>query len=282
MGSRDEEIVRLLADPATRAVMAVLGESGRELSVIDLAGRLVAEDGYADRSPEDDDALERTVLELHHNHLPRLDEAGLIRYSPDDKVVTRRRHSGVDAEWVGMEALDELRSRFQRGGGADGGSVGLLEGRSAVYEYGRQLADDASDELFLIYASDELLDAECLPHAESAIERGVEFYAGAKSRDAREFFRDCLPEATVWDPQLDWMYERSAFPKVSRLIVADREHVVVGLWERDGSGRRSEVAMVGEGVNNPLVVLTRELLGPRLDHLDYQSDEFLGDLPFEV
>ncbi len=39
--------------------------------------------------------------------------------------------------------------------------------------------------------------------------------------------------------------------------------------------------MVGDGRANPLVTLVRELLGPRLEHLDYQSDQFLDELPFE-
>jgi len=40
--------------------------------------------------------------------------------------------------------------------------------------------------------------------------------------------------------------------------------------------------MTGDGTTIPPVVLVRELLGPRLDHLDYQSDDFLGALPFET
>lgn len=78
------------------------------------------------------------------------------------------------------------------------------------------------------------------------------------------------------------MNDRGRYPKVSRLIFADRETVVVGLWEKSDDGTETEVAMIGEDEANPLVVLTRELLGSRLDHLDYQSDDFLGDLPFEA
>jgi hypothetical protein len=183
---------------------------------------------------------------------------------------------------VDTDVLNELVSRFQTGHGTDESTVRRLKSREEVYDYSRELADRAEDELFLIYASDELLDEECLPYAESAIERGVEFHAGTKSREVREFFRECLPEATIWDPQMDWMYEQANHPKVSRLIVADRDKVVVGLWDEDEDGTKTEIAMVGEGQTNPLVVLVRELLGPRLDHLDYQSDEFLSSLPFET
>lgn len=78
------------------------------------------------------------------------------------------------------------------------------------------------------------------------------------------------------------MNDRTRYPKVSRLIFADRETVVVGLWTESDDGTKTEVAMIGEGASNPLVVLARELLGSRLDHLEYQSDDFLGDLPFEA
>lgn len=44
------------------------------------------------------------------------------------------------------------------------------------------------------------------------------------------------------------------------------------------AGSPEEVALVGEGEANPLVVLARELLGPRLDHLDYQTDDFISNL----
>lgn len=231
---------------------------------------------------EEKGKLEQTIISLHHNSLPRLDEAGLIEYDRGENLVTGRNYSATGAEWMDIDKLNKLLSGFKTGQRTDENTVGRLDGREEVYDYGRELADRAEDELFLIYTSTELLDEECLPYAERAIERGVEFHAGAKSKETRGFFRDCLPEATIWDPQMDWMYEQSSYPKVSRLIIADRENVVVGLWDEDADGRKTEVGMIGEGKTNPLVVLVRELLGPRLDHLDYQSNDFLGNLPFET
>ena len=40
-----------------------------------------------------------------------------------------------------------------------------------------------------------------------------------------------------------------------------------------------ETAIVGHGRSHPVVVLVRDLLGPRLDHLDFQSDAFSDELP---
>ncbi|WP_049914142.1 DUF7344 domain-containing protein [Haloterrigena salina] len=273
MGSEDEEIIRLLIDATNREILTALNESPRGLSITELAEHLAS---------ADEQELERTIVSLHHEYLPRLDEVGFVAYDHDENIVTTGRRSADDVDWMDVEALDELLSQFGTGRRLDEHTVGRLEGRKAVYDYCRELADRADDELFLIYASDELLDEACVPHAENAIDRGVDLHAGTKNDAAREFFRERLPEATIWEPQMDWMYERANYPKVSRLIVADRETVVVGLWDEDATGSRTEVAMIGEGQTNPLVVLTRELLGPRLDHLDYQSDEFLGSLPFET
>jgi hypothetical protein len=50
--------------------------------------------------------------------------------------------------------------------------------------------------------------------------------------------------------------------------------------EEDAEKARRETAVIGAGEDNPLVVLVRELLGPRLDHLDYQSENFRSELPF--
>lgn len=273
MDSQDEELIRLLTDSTNRTILTILNKASHGLSVTEIAQRLASENRKG---------IDQMVISLHHNYLPRLAEAGLIEYDHDENVVTEGNNSTDDASWMDTDVLNELVSQFRTGHGTDEHTVGRLEGREEVYDYCRELADRADDELFLIYASDKLLDKECLPYAERAIKRGVEFHAGTKSREAREFFRECLPEATIWDPQMDWMCEQASYPKVSRLIVADREKVVVGLWHEDRDGTKTEIAMVGEGTTNPLVVLVRELLGSRLDHLDYQSDEFLGSLPFET
>ncbi|WP_433634748.1 DUF7344 domain-containing protein [Halomicrococcus sp. NG-SE-24] len=283
MNSHEEKIIRVLSDATNRKILSIFNEAPHDLSVAEIAEQLISHNMITSRSAEYEDRFDQACLSLHHNHLPRLDDAGLITYDPESNTVRSTKSASVDAEWDEMEAIAELLSQFQTGSGTGESTIGVLEGKEDVYEYGRELADKAEDELFLVYASDDLLDEDCLPHANNAIDRGVEFYAGAKSHDTRRFFQECLPEATVWEPQLDWMNDQSSYPKVSRLIFADRNNVVVGLWDDSCPGEsKREIAMIGEGANNPLVVLVRELLGPRLDHLDYQSENFLEELPFET
>ncbi|MFC4248866.1 ArsR family transcriptional regulator [Natribaculum luteum] len=282
MGSQEERIIRLIANTYNRAVLSILNDAARPLPVTELADRLVSHDAGVLRSSDYENEFDRTLVALHHKHLPQLDDAGLITYDHEENVAVYRDYAAVDAEWMEIELIDELLSRFQTGSRSDGDAIGVIEGQADVYEYSRELADKAEDELFLVYASDDLLDQDCLPHARRAIERGVDIYAGSQNPDVREYFREFLPAATIWEPQGDWMNEPSRYPRVGRLIVADRDKVMVALWDEPGDdGTRSETAMIGEGATNPLVALVRGLLGPRLDHLDYQSDDFTSDLPFE-
>lgn len=279
MDSDEEKIIRVLTHATNRAVLTALNGAANDLSVAELADRILLHSAITGQSSDYEAEFDRLVLKLHHDHLPRLDEVGLVEYDRNANVVTYGDYTGVDAEWAKIDVLDELLSRFRIGARFGDDDIGLLEGSEAVYNYSRQIADEAENELFLIYASDELLDEACLPHAENAIERGVKLYAGTKNPEAREFFRESLPEATIWEPQLDWMYQASTYPKISRMIFADRETVVVGLWMDDGKSLR-EVAMIGDGPTNPLVTLIRELLGSRLDHLDYQSEDLLEQFSF--
>ncbi|WP_227379167.1 DUF7344 domain-containing protein [Haladaptatus halobius] len=283
MESDDEQIIRLITDSTNRAILTTLSGASHKLEVTEIAEQLVSQDAIALRPSDYENKLEQTVISLHHKHLPQLDEAGLITYDRNTNIATISGDMANDVEWGEIEVIDELLSQSRTGRRTSESAIGVLEGKEKAYEYGRKLADKAENELFLIYTSVDLLDEECLPNAKNAIERGVEFYAGAKSQDTRQFFQEYLPEATVWEPQLDWLNKQSSYPTISRLIFADREKVIVGLWiESHADGTQTEIAMIGEGSDNPLVVLVRELLGSRLDHLDYQSEDFLEGLPFET
>lgn len=191
----DDELLRLLADETSRAVITLLLETDGEVTVTEIADYLASQ-GAAPVSLTDEDDVTRTVLSLHH-----ATRRGGTGHDPEQSIVTPEQMPSFDAEWKNIGATDELLARFGSRERADGTAIGVLEGHEDVY--GRELADTAENKLFLIYASDDLLDEACLPHARNALERGGELYAGAKSRVARTFFRDALPEATVWEPRMD-------------------------------------------------------------------------------
>ena len=280
LDSHEEAILRLVSEAHNREILTILENAGRPLHVDGLAERIAARTVSADGSAGSEEELERVRISLHHDRLPKLADAGLVEYDREDNVVARRDRPAVDAEWTDFDDVEQLLDRFHTGSGADGATVGTIEGREAVIEHGRRLADEAEEELFLMYVSTDLLEAECIRYARDAMERGVDIYLGSNNSSVRDLTRERLPEVTIWEPQSDWLNAPSSYPTVGRLVLADREKVMLALLDDPDSDSNAETAMIGEGEDNPLVALVRDLLGPRLDHLDYQSEDFRSQLPF--
>ena len=268
------------SDSLARDVLTELDDATEPLHVADLAERLLRREEAMIETGEWDRLLERKRITLHHDVLPRLSETGVVDYDTDANVVSRRGDVPVEVDWLDGDAFYRALAEFRTSRPPEEESVGVIPGRRGVIEYGRELADEAEDELFCMYVSTDLLEDECLRRAAAAIDRGVEMYLGSRTAEVRDLTREHLPDATLWEPQRDWLTAPSGYPKVGRLVLVDRRTVMLALLERPGSDGSSpeETALVGEGRDNPLVVLVRELLGPRLDHLDYQSANFQRQL----
>lgn len=76
----------LLADPHRRSVIACLDRVSDDIAVERLADRVATE--LADSETVDDERRRRVLFALHHNHLPHLDEHGVIEYDYDAGTVT--------------------------------------------------------------------------------------------------------------------------------------------------------------------------------------------------
>lgn len=77
----------LLADPHRRAVLGRLDRTVEGLEVEVLAARVAAELSDAPETVDADDRR-RVLLALHHNHLPKLADHGLLEYDLDAGIVT--------------------------------------------------------------------------------------------------------------------------------------------------------------------------------------------------
>lgn len=275
-----EEQVRLLTDSRNRTILTILNNEGSSLHVKDLAERLVSRDVTVVRSATYEDQLERVLISLHHDRLPRLTEADLIAYDTEKNIATYRESPTLIEEWQDGTILDALEGHLRTNHEADEEQIGTITGRESVIRYGRQLADESEEELFCMYVSPDLLEEKCIWHGKNALDRGVHMYMGTQNQTVRDLTRKHLPEATIWEPQLD-LLNTSTHPRIGRLVLVDRRKVMLAVLEEpkaDGI-HSEETALVGEGEDHPLVVLVRELLGSRLDHLDYQSNEFRSGLP---
>ena len=87
----NDRLLELLSVGRRRQVLATLSETQEPLSVEELGRRL----------SDVDSQVERVQLELHHTHLPKLDEAGLVDYDTGSGSVTLA--ASPDAVATGVE-----------------------------------------------------------------------------------------------------------------------------------------------------------------------------------
>lgn len=76
----------VLRDTDRRTVVSVLAEEDTPVSLSLLADAVAAETRGVS-SDASHSGRERLKTELHHAHLPKLDEAGVLEYSPEDHLV---------------------------------------------------------------------------------------------------------------------------------------------------------------------------------------------------
>jgi hypothetical protein len=92
-----DERLRLLSHAERRLVVQVLVEAdGERVSLADLVDRLVEEGG---RDPR------RVRLDLHHRHLPRLEDGGVLAYDSDESAV---RYHGDELLEACLSSLADL------------------------------------------------------------------------------------------------------------------------------------------------------------------------------
>ncbi|WP_435062667.1 DUF7344 domain-containing protein [Halobaculum sp. EA56] len=75
----------LLESDRRRLVLAILGERTQPVELDTLAAAVAAAEEGVDRA--DGDAHDRVTVSLHHVHLPKLDDYGVIRYDRESNTV---------------------------------------------------------------------------------------------------------------------------------------------------------------------------------------------------
>lgn len=92
----DEALFDALAAERRRTVLAVLRErpGGEVVAVESLAAAVAA------RERSRDDGPAAVLLQLHHRHLPKLDDVGLVAHDADRGTVTYEGHPDLEPGWV--------------------------------------------------------------------------------------------------------------------------------------------------------------------------------------
>ncbi|WP_440765105.1 DUF7344 domain-containing protein [Natronorubrum sp. DTA7] len=273
-----------LADSRRRTILIVLGNQYHPLSTETLARDVAAREAETAERDVSQERAEQVLTSLVHVHLPHLNDAGLVTYDLETGSVSYKGHPSLRTDW-----LDSDPERPQSATGSapvestDGDSsdeVRTVRGRESIVTTGQSLCESAEEELFMMFTTTGLLEEGCFRRIEDAIDRGVDVYVGSRDPRVREIIRDRAPEVVLWEPQLDWLNLPPNGESVGRLVFADRKAVLLGtLGTPAADGEYDETALVGEGPDNGFVVLMRQLLGSRLDHLDTLSETGQSEIP---
>lgn len=94
----------VLGETHRDAVVGILVNEDRSVQLSILAEWVAAETRGVSLNALTDREIERTQVELHHNHLPKLDEAGVVDYAYEEDRI---------APAAGLETADRLRKSIR-------------------------------------------------------------------------------------------------------------------------------------------------------------------------
>ena len=82
-----EQIFACLANERRQIIVSVLRESHQSLSLEQLGKAAVAREQDENIVEISDEIVEKTLISLHHTHLPKLADAGLLEYDPEERSI---------------------------------------------------------------------------------------------------------------------------------------------------------------------------------------------------
>lgn len=125
------------------------------------------------------------------------------------------------------------------------------------------LIEEAEDEIVLVIGEEAVLTEDLVTHLSTA-NKDLDILIGAATKSIQARIQDILPEATVFVTGLDWLHGEgidSEETAIGRLMLVDRETILVSSWEPDS---KKERAIFGTGFSNGLVVIARRLMATGL------------------
>lgn len=99
-----DSLLRLLADSCRRTLLNVLVTGPDEQSVDEVVDQVIADSRSGGQLPPDSS---RVATELHHKHLPRLDDNDVVDYDAGQNVV--RYHQSEDLEAL-LDSIADLEN----------------------------------------------------------------------------------------------------------------------------------------------------------------------------
>ena len=267
-----DELFDSLADGRRRLILDVLSHQFQAIHTETLARELGAVEAELPEAEVPTETVERLLVELYHVQLPRLADAELVDYDREAGTVAYEGHPELRVPWMHSVLAPAFRASLT--GESEPQELGTSEGREQVISYGQSLGDYADEELVCMFTHRDMLEAGCFSRVVQAANRGVNVYLGTYDPTIREFVREHAPEVTLWEPKTDWLNLPVEGNRVGRLLLADRERLMLGtLKVEDGDAIPDEKAVIGEGADNALVVMVRQMLSAHLEKIDEDTPD---------
>ncbi|WP_217468211.1 helix-turn-helix domain-containing protein [Haloterrigena gelatinilytica] len=86
-GLSPDVVFTLLSHPKRRAVVRLLLNQDRALTLRDLRNEIVEREEGIEITEADESQTRQTLVSLHHAHIPKLTEAGVVTYDKDRQIV---------------------------------------------------------------------------------------------------------------------------------------------------------------------------------------------------
>jgi sugar-specific transcriptional regulator TrmB len=145
--------------------------------------------------------------------------------------------------------------------------VWALSGEAGVAGRARRLLDDAELEVVLVLGSESVFTDELTERLSAAVGRGVDVLVGTVTEELRERVRSALPDVEVFVSELAWLGPSELLgddTEISRLMLVDREALLVSSFTRTEDGRTDEYGVFGRGFDNGVVAIARRLMATGL------------------
>ncbi|MDQ2049248.1 hypothetical protein RBH26_02000 [Natronolimnohabitans sp. A-GB9] len=285
-----DRTLEVLRSGRRRTLLRILSRRDDELAVADLAALFVAETRDDVRLVDlEERDWKRVQVRLVHGDLPALADAGLVDYDRSAATV-----SLVDdapqwqAEWFTAGPLGDVAPSSNQADSqpqpdradatADTDDCWTVTGREDVIARGHEIADSATDELFVAVPDAGLLQNRCLDRWRDAADRGVDVCVCSCSEAVRDIARQAIPEATICEPQFDCLNFPVDGVQPGRVVFADREQVLLVTADTDCEPAATDcepcaAGLTATGASSPLVRFIREHVAPRLDRLEQRDED---------
>jgi sugar-specific transcriptional regulator TrmB len=161
-----------------------------------------------------------------------------------------------------VDSLHDLEPVTLDVGSDDHHQVWSLSGTTAVTSRTTDLIDNAEDEVVMVVGDGSVLTDSLVEALDSAAADGVDLLVGVIDDRTRELIDSAVPDATVFISGLEWLQETDDGSNVgiTRLLLVDRDAILVGSVTGGSTHSGSEHAVFGRGLKNGLVVIARRLL----------------------